>query len=322
VAEARNAGHLIDVWEGNSGNPANPIGENKANPIWYSYDNGPPRQLGNGNVTMASPAVSPIGNNGAFMVFHTGTDGEINFSTVFGDNSALGWAQIPGQSTPNDFAVSAVPIGEGSNQVLVAYRSSNDNRVWESFYSDGQWSNPKNIGSGAGVGEAVAPPAICLDSASSSIWAVAIGTDNQVWTNNQSLGAPSWPNWTPQGAFAARPNLSGAPSDPSTFDNRIQAPSCAVTNSGNVVLSYIDGNAHPNYKVLDSGGGLVSDWMQDSTGWQTANTVTLSANGNTVSALFTGLPGALNSSQSTTRTASNTASVTSGWFFWKQLYSQ
>jgi hypothetical protein len=177
--------------------------------------------------------------------------------------------------------------------------------------NNGVWSAAQTIGSGAAVGEAVAPPAICLDSAASSLWAVAIGTDNQVWTTHQNLGASSWPNWTPQGAFAG------------DLNNGIQAPSCAAANNGNVGLAYVGGDLHPHYKIMNSNGGTVSNWAEDSTGWQTEDAIQLTSSGPTIFTLFTGLPGTGEQPGGTTNPKfnSNDVSESSGYVYWKQLYA-
>src|SRR5258708_27740782 len=110
-----------------------------------------------------------------------------------------------------------------------------------------EWSSAVNIGGGLSV----ASPAICLNNTGSSLWVVAVGLDNQIWTTSQYLGAPTWPNWTPRGVYAG-----GLP------------PSCA-TADGTVVMAYVDGNGNPHYASFNNAGNVVINWTQDSTGYQT-----------------------------------------------------
>ena len=58
-SEARNAGHLLSVWRGETNNQ-----------VWMSLDNRTPFTIG-GTVTFQSPTVAPFGSD-SFMVFHTG----------------------------------------------------------------------------------------------------------------------------------------------------------------------------------------------------------------------------------------------------------
>lgn len=291
LAEARNGGNQLDVWRADT--------PGFAAPVWLSLNHGCPFTIGN-TATFASPAVVPF-DTSSFMVFHTGTDGRIYWTVVLGNGFGNGpWISIPGQTTPNNMSVSVAPIGQGSLDEYVVYRGSgNDTRIFGTWVNDaGNWASPINIAGGL----AVAPPAICLDSAASSFWVAAIGLDNQVWTTYQPLGAKSWPNWTPQGQFTG-PHFGGEP---------IPGPGCAATDNGNVALAYVDTGARPHYAVFNNGGGLVTGWTGDITGWQTYNAVQLTSSGNAVWSLLTAIETACGS----IGTCDNHADQT----YWKTVY--
>jgi hypothetical protein len=303
LAEARNGGHQLDVWRAND----------NTNQVWMSYDLAAPFTIGQTD-TLASPAVVAWGSGGNFMVFHTGTNGNIYYTFIFGPNSNSGfWQAVPGQTTPNTMSVSVAQIGQNSNLEFMVYRgASDDTRVFGTWLQNSAtWTTPTNIGGG----RAVAPPSICLNNAGSSLWVAAIGTDNQVWTTSQPLGSANWPNWTPRGAFAGPipANLTLS----LTNDAGIPAPSCAAADNGNVVLDYVDAQTNPHYAVFNNGGELVSGWSSDITGWQTVNAVHLTSSGNTVWSLFTGKPGdnGVNGNK-----PSKIPSDFSGFGWWKTAY--
>jgi hypothetical protein len=162
----------------------------------------------------------------------------------------------------------------------------------------------------------LAPPAICLNNTGSSLWVAAIGLNNQVWTTSQPLGAPSWPAWTERSGFGTGPlfqeSFSGDP---------VPAPSCAATANGNVVVGYVDKDAHPDYTVFNNQGITVHGWSEDLVsqrlGWQTVNAIQLSSDGNIVWSLFTGQPG---TGGENANTVSTPVSDFSGYSYWKQLY--
>ena len=107
-SEARNAGHLLSVWRGATNNQ-----------VWMSLDNGFPFTIG-GTVTFQSPTVAPFGSD-SFMVFHTGDNGEIWYTQVFGDGHNSGtWTAVPGNFT--NLPVSVAQMGPNSNNLYLVYR--------------------------------------------------------------------------------------------------------------------------------------------------------------------------------------------------------
>jgi hypothetical protein len=96
-SEARNGGHLLSVWRGATNNQ-----------VWMSLNNGRPFTIG-GTVTFQSPTVAPWGEDG-FMVFHTGDNGDIWYTPVFGDGANSGtWTAVPGNFT--NLPVSVAQMG-------------------------------------------------------------------------------------------------------------------------------------------------------------------------------------------------------------------
>jgi hypothetical protein len=271
LAEARNGGNLLDVWLAA-----------ESTQVFLSYNNGAPFTISAGTQTFVSPTVVPFGPSN-FLVFHTGIDGNIYYAAVSGPNNATGWIQVRGNTT--DMSVSVAQIGAGSRNIYMVYRGAgSDPHVYGIWMNAQQeWSSPINVAGGL----AAAAPAICLNNTGSSLWVAVIGTDNQLWTTSQRLGAPSWPFFTPRGVYTGPNSLNRIPPGP------ILAPSCAATANGDVVMAYVDGNDHPNYAVFFDGGGLVSQWTEDlasfRNNWQTPYAVNLSSSGNTVYSLFTSL---------------------------------
>jgi hypothetical protein len=283
LSEARNNGNQLDVWRANVNDGDLSFDNTTPGAIWMSINHGPPFQVGN-TATLTNPAVAPFGTD-SFFVIQTGTDGKIYWTIVLGNGGNSGqWNAIPGQSTPNNMAVSVAPIGQGSLDEYVVYRGSgNDERVFGTWVNDaGNWSTPINLGGGLSN----VPPAICLNSAGSALWVLAIGTDNQLWWTFQGLGAASWPGFTATGQFTAVPQFDGT--------KPISAPSCAATNNGNLVMDYLDQNGTPNYAVFNPGGRQLTGWTKDTTHWQSEYSVHLTSSGNTVWSLFTGIGNACN----------------------------
>lgn len=266
VAETRDPqGNILDVWRAND----------LTNRVWLSYNNGEPFQIGT-TATLASPAVAAWGASG-FIVLQTGTDSKIYYTFVYGPNSNQGgWTPIPGQTTPKTMSVSAAPVGTGSEYIYVVYRGSgNDTRVYGTFIDpQGNWSSPTNFAGGL----AVAPPAVCLNSATNTLYVLAVGLDNQIWLTHQQLGQPDWNSWAGLGAYTGTYTLNDQP--PS-------APSCAGLDTGNTVLDYVDTTGHPHYGVFTTDGQPVG-WTRDITNWQTVDAVTLTSVGGTAWAVFTG----------------------------------
>jgi len=286
LAEARNGGNLLDVWRAND----------STNQVWLSWNNGSPFTIASTTQTFVSPAVVAIGNSG-FMVFHTGTDGNIYRSLVTGNRVFTPWVSVPGNTT--NMTVSVAQMGAGSPNIYMVYRGSGgDTQVWGTWMNSSfEWSSPINIAGGL----ANASPAICLNNTGSSLWVVVVGTDNQIWTTSQFLGAPSWPFFTPRGVFAG-----GLP------------PSCAATAAGTEVMAYVDGNGNPNYASFDNAGNMVTGWTRDRSGYRTQRSVNLSSSGNTVWSLLTG--DQVNCQLPPLGPPVNTPCFPVNQIYWKQVY--
>lgn len=131
ISEARNGGYLMDAWRGATNNR-----------VWLSINNGDPFTLPNPDgtytATYVSPTVVPYSYN-AFMILHTGMDGNIYWTLFFPGNSTWSgqWYRIPQQNTSVDMTVSATQIGAGTSVVYLAYHSSNDDRLWGTIFNGG-----------------------------------------------------------------------------------------------------------------------------------------------------------------------------------------
>jgi hypothetical protein len=252
-SEARNGGGLLSVWRGATNNQ-----------VWMSLNNGTPFTIG-GTVTFQSPTVAPWGEDG-FMVFHTGDDGNIWYTPVFGDGENSGtWTAVPGNFT--NLPVSVAQMGPNSNNLFLVYRGlGNDLRVWGTWYnfSSNSWAGADNISGGL----ANNAPGISMNNATNQLIVTAQGTDNQLWMTHQALGASAWNGWARMGV---------------TTENTPHSAACA---NGNMVVSILDGNGNPEYAKFDGFGNPQSSWSVD-TLLRTPSPVQLTANGNTLYALMT-----------------------------------
>ena len=228
-----------------------------------SLDNGTPFTIG-GTVTFVSPTVAAFGSD-SFMVFHTGDDGNIWYTQVFGDRSNSGtWTAVPGNFT--NLPVSVAQMGPNSNNLYMVYRGlGNDLRVWGTWY-DGQtatWAGADNISGGL----ANNAPGVSMNNASNQLTVTVQGTDNQLWMTNQTLGASTWNSGLPKGAFTQN------------------TPHSAACANGNMVVSILDGNGNSEYAKFDGWGNQQSSWATDSELTALTSPVQLTANGNGVFAL-------------------------------------
>jgi hypothetical protein len=257
IGEARNGGNLLQVWRGATNNA-----------VWLSLNNGNPFTLGT-TATYVSPTVVPFSSN-AFMVIHTGTDGNIYDTVVYDDGSWDGtWLQVPGQSTNN--AVSATQIGTGTSNILMMYRGASNQNVYSTLYlgSVGAGWQPAEWVSG---GTTFASPGVTYNPVSGNVYAVVRGLDNQVWMNSIVNG--QWGSWTGQGVYTYNP------------------PEIAASQSGNMLVSAVGQSSNvPWYRAYDQNGNATAYWSNDITGWQTIYAVGLSVLGSAIYAILTGQNG-------------------------------
>ena len=254
-SEARNGGGLLTVWRGETNNQ-----------VWLSLNNGTPFTIG-GTVTFESPTVAPWGEDG-FMVFHTGDDGNIWYTPVFGDGENSGtWTAVPGNFT--NMSVSVAQMGTNSNNLYMVYRGlGSDLRVWGTWYnfSSNTWAPAENISGGSGNSS----PGVSMNNVSNRLTVTVGGTDNQLWMTSQTLGAAAWNSWTPMGV--------------STYDT----PHSVACANGNMVFSIRDINSHPEFAKFNAWGDQQTGFSVDTTGFQSDWAVQLTANGNTAYSLITG----------------------------------
>lgn len=255
ISQARNAGYLMDVWRGATNNT-----------VWMAVNNGNPFTLGS-TTTYDSPTVVAYGPS-YFMILHVGTNDNIYWTLFDPSNSEWSgyWPSISGQSTTQQ--VSATQDGAGSSSIELAYRSSNDNRVWTTNFDGNNWGFAVDTG-----GTSPTAPSVVYNSAVGVTWIVARGEDNQIWMVN-SLPNETWSRWLAHGGF--------------TYEQ----PSIAVLPDGNMLVSYTDPNTgRPNYGTFTAYGLRYGGWQTDDTGWQTHYSVFLTVVGAAVYALLTGTDG-------------------------------
>jgi hypothetical protein len=113
-------------------------------------------------------------------------------------------------------------------------------------------------------------PGVSMNNATNQLFVTAQGTDNQLWMTHQTLGASSWPGWSPMGAFT---------------ENTPHSAACA---NGNMVVSVIAGGGNGNlaFAKFDGWGNQQSGWAVDSEFPVNFDSgIQLTANGNNVYAL-------------------------------------
>ncbi|HET6844753.1 MAG TPA: hypothetical protein VFK06_24170 [Candidatus Angelobacter sp.] len=295
--EARNGGNLLEVWRGADNNI-----------VWMSLNNGNAFQIAAGSATNVAPAVVAWGPSD-FLVFHTGTDGRIYFAPVSFDGSTpFSWSVVPAQTT--QMPVSVAQMGFGSHNVYMVYRGfGNDTRVWGTWFDffGGGWSQADNINGG----HANSAPTISLaphipvsaenpTPFADRLMVTAVGTDNNIWSTGQNVGAGFWADWTPilnqPTGLNARHNL---------FNNRPVAPGAqvqtAVNNNTNgtqtLVMGILDDAHDPEFATFNFTTGAFgmpelaesSNWTVDTSGFQANETPTLTQVANSTYSLITGL---------------------------------
>jgi hypothetical protein len=263
ISEARNGADLLQVWR--AADTTLP----GANQVWASYNHGPAFSIGGSSTqTYASPQAVAAGD-GYFYVFHTGTDGNIYYTGVYGNNNySHTWAQVPGQTTPNNMPVSVTQMGPNSNQLYMVYHSASNDAVWGTRYDGANWVNTENIDGGTSP----SAPSVTYNTTQNRVYVAAQGEDNQVWTIGGYLyqSYMVWFDWTAQGG------------------GTVGTPSVAATSDGTMLVDYRAADDRIWYRLFNSGMSALGDWSQDTTFWQTLSVAILVAVGNRVYAIITG----------------------------------
>jgi hypothetical protein len=210
--------------------------------------------------------VVPYQSN-SYMVFHTGTTGNIYYAIV-APPDAEGvvhwngvWTPIPNQ-TSND-AVSVTRYNSSGDLYLVYRGSNGDSRVYGTWLDGNGWHFGGNIGGG----EIIGSPGITYNPVTSTLWAVGTGLNSQVWYTSQPIGSGSWPNWR------------------SLFLETSLSPRIAANSDGNMVLTWGDSAQRPLFQAYSRFLTPFTSQTQDSNPIVTINPVQLVVIGATVWAL-------------------------------------
>ncbi len=208
LSEARNGGNLLEVWRGATNNQ-----------VWLSFNNGNAFTLGGNTATYVSPTVVAWGSD-SFMVFHTGTDGNIYYTPVYGDGTWEDqWIAVDWQTT--NMPVSVTQLGPGSNDLYMVYRGvGNDQRVWGTRFNaadtaGGGWGDVENIGGGTSP----SAPSVVWNNLAGTLNVATRGEDNQVWMNDGWID--DWNGWAQEGG--------------TTIDTPHIA---AIATTGNMMMDY------------------------------------------------------------------------------------
>jgi hypothetical protein len=257
LSEARNGGNLLEVWRGATNNQ-----------VWMARNNGDPFTIGGITATNVSPTVVPLGRN-AFMVFHTGVDGRIYYTPVFGDGSTVNrWVPVPGQTT--NMPVSVTQLGDNSYDLYMVYRAAGDDQRIMGTRYDGAtkaWVDTQNIAGGTSP----SAPSVTYNWHSDQLTVLARGQDNAVWMTEGWVNA--WNDWYSEGGTT------------------IDTPHIVPANNGYMLADYLDANYNVQTRVYDEWGIAIGDWNPETSHWQTHYPAQLAAYGRVIFLIMTTLDG-------------------------------
>jgi hypothetical protein len=276
-SEYRKQGILLKAWRATN------------NQVLMSFDDLPAFTVGTTPTkTLFAPVVVPWDAGGPdapgtahFLVFHTGVDGRIYYTDLFDKTNATQhsgsgqWQTVPGQSTKA--SVSVAEFDNRGDLFMVYQGAGSDDSVYGTWYDaqQGSWHFIGNIGGG----QTLSAPSITYNSVSNELFIVARGLDQAVWSTHQQVGATTWGSWT-----------SLQRTTPMKMET-VNSPQILANTRGLMVISYVDPNGNPWYQLFDKNLNPVAGWTQDLTHWQTSNPVSLTADGDIVYSLLTGLDG-------------------------------
>jgi hypothetical protein len=193
---------------------------------------------------------------------------------------------------------------DNTGNVYMVYRGfGSDTRIWGTWFNgvnfngrNDPWSQAENINDGqANSAPTVAfVPEVPADAENPIPFAdrlvvTALGTDNNIWSNGQIVGANSWSNWTPilgQATNANRTLVSGAVAPGAQV---FVAVNQNTDGSETFVMSALDSNHVPEYATFNTTFAQLTDWTLDTTGFQSNETPELTTNGSSTFSLITGL---------------------------------
>jgi hypothetical protein len=256
ICEARNAGHLLEVWRGADNNR-----------VWLSLDNGGPFTLGF-TETFQSPTVVGFGSE-AFLVMHVGVDDHIYYTVVHPANPTTlhGWRDSGLVTTMPVAAAQMNALHSDDYQVpFVVYRAPNGT-LWGTRYDtfNDVFGEPTPLRGGVGN----SAPSITYNPYIERLYAVVEGTDGALWLSfaDAFTNPNTWTMWA-------------------RYDIRTYGqPSIEATDSGTMVVTTRNDDGTSLFTTFDATGvqttGLYLDTMQ------TTYPIRLTHVANTIYALYT-----------------------------------
>lgn len=229
AAEAYNGGNHLTAWRGLDNNG-----------IYMSINNGNIIRVSATDGTYAPPWV--VAYRTGWLVFHTGTDGQIFAAGVLPDGSTNGWLAVPGIRTNPVQGVAATAIN--GNEIFLVHRGVSDGRIYGNFFINGAWSNPQIVGD-AGT-QTLDSPGITFNSANQRIYVTHRGLDGRVYLTWQEYGSGTWSGWRDLGG-----NIQGQ-------------PVIAALASGSMQLAVLGTDNRVWLAETDSRGEPVVSWVQES----------------------------------------------------------
>ncbi|MEU1374948.1 hypothetical protein ABZ442_14915 [Streptomyces triculaminicus] len=207
MGEARAAnGDLFQVWHGaDNGN------------MYLSLNHSQPLTLP--GQTHASPQIVFVGGQAQFLLFHTGSNGFVYYTTLsvaVGDNGHRyarfdNWRQVPNGARTLEGLSVAVTVTP-NNGAYLAFRGYNSNEIWGMYYNsqNGHWDLPTRT-FGATSDSA---PALAYSTNNNHILLAYRGTDNQVNVIRLPYGSGNWYGRTILGGVLtdSHPAIGVAPS--------------------------------------------------------------------------------------------------------------
>jgi hypothetical protein len=152
--------------------------------------------------------------------------------------------------------------------MYMTYRSSTNDKVYGTLYNGTAWTDVQQIGNGA-----LSPSAPSVSFTGPVLTVAVRGENNHIWVGSSFDQGQTWNNFTDEGGV--------------TFDS----PTITSNNLGAVLVAQRGTDNRVYYQEYNYLGQPLTDWEQETVGYQTLHPVTLAANGQIIYSLITGEDG-------------------------------
>ncbi|WP_438306715.1 hypothetical protein ACSHXN_44875 (plasmid) [Streptomyces sp. HUAS TT11] len=188
------AGNFVTVWRGydNDG-------------IWLSFNNGSPIAISNSATTQAGPRV--VWDGVRFVLYHTGTNGQIYEATGWGDNRAWwgSWSAVPNARTNPNLSPAAASDGKQGVMLMWKGQGQDDQIVYSWRDGSQRYGTPLTTGNNI-QRQTKSSPAVAYDKVSNRFFVAFRNVQNRpayTWTaaGQNIWDTPQVPNRAVQDVF-------------------------------------------------------------------------------------------------------------------------